>query len=266
MNALENGNLNTQQTYQSESESGSPHNQVEQSLTPEENTGKLYVSNERERERYLKLAQNSLKAIKSWRSSVAEWKLEKGQNPVEGCVKSRQFLDHGQIFLLQATLNIHPSIIFDDLAYNTKEQLDWNKFVSTYKILEKIEDNYDVVYCIVPGRLCGLVQARDFVFVRHYTKEHGEYMHSACSVTHANMPEQTSMVRGENGPSGWILETVPGETDKCNFFWFVNTNVKVPLPKYILKIALSSKLLDYLKLLRQRIDTLNQRLLACNST
>lgn len=40
--------------------------------------------------------------------------------------------------------------------------------------------------------------------------------------------------RGDNGPGGWIFQTVPDEPGKCLFTWIVNTNLKVGSTWYIL--------------------------------
>ena len=39
--------------------------------------------------------------------------------------------------------------------------------------------------------------------------------------------KQNLLFRGENGPGGMIIREIPGEPNKCEYFWLLNTDIKV---------------------------------------
>lgn len=66
------------------------------------------------------------------------------------------------------------------------------------------------------------------------------------------MPPQEGLVRGENGPTAYILkEILP---NKCQITWILNVNLKGWLPQYLIDQSLSSVQIDFIKLLRKRLN------------
>jgi hypothetical protein len=79
---------------------------------------------------------------------------------------------------------------------------------------------------------------------------------SAC--VHASMPPQEGCVRGENGPTAYILNPIDSTT--CQITWLLNVNLKGWLPQYLIDQSLSgvqvdfiNSLIDYLKVYNQKI-------------
>ena len=87
------------------------------------------------------------------------------------------------------------------------------------------------------------------------------------------MPEQKGKVRGENGPTCYVLRPVPGNPDTCLFQWLLDTDLKVInyleihlppsksfnnpqfqgwIPQSIIDKALSGAQLDYIANVRLR--------------
>lgn len=54
------------------------------------------------------------------------------------------------------------------------------------------------------------------------------------------------------------MEPIPGEQNKCQFQWLLNTDLKGWITQYIIDVALVSVLFNYIKHLREHIHELKK--------
>ena len=66
------------------------------------------------------------------------------------------------------------------------------------------------------------------------------------------MPPQVGFVRGENGPTAYILKEI--HSNECHITWILNVNLRGWLPQYLIDQSLSSVQLDFIELLRKRLN------------
>ncbi|XP_052822749.1 stAR-related lipid transfer protein 3-like [Octopus bimaculoides] len=144
---------------------------------------------------YIEDVNNAWKVIQSWLETSTEWTIKAGQNPIDGCVRSHWSDIYGCVTLLQARLDLGPTELFEDLAFNIDEQLKWNTLVSEFQILEKLSDEMDILYYMVPGVIPKLIKDRDFIIVRRCTKQGGMYFQASCGAKHSSKPQQKKIIR-----------------------------------------------------------------------
>ncbi|XP_013387119.1 stAR-related lipid transfer protein 3-like isoform X1 [Lingula anatina] len=188
------------------------------------------------------------------------WKLDNGDEKdlSSGCVYSKQLPElGGKFFKLKGVVNTTPQKGFEEIYFNTEDSPAWNPTVLESKILQVIDEHTDVLYNIAAEAAGGMVSARDFVNLRCWKEMNGMMISVSKGVTHPDMPEQKKYVRGENGPGCWVFKAVPGDPNKSEFVWIVNTNLKGWLPTYLIDQAMSGVLMDFFKYFNQRINYLN---------
>jgi hypothetical protein len=85
-----------------------------------------------------------------------------------------------------------------------------------------------------------------------YTKINDLHVLAGSACVHEGMPPQEGYVRGENGPTAYIIK--PIDRNLCQITWLLNVNLKGWLPQYLIDQSLSgvqidfiTSLVDYLK-------------------
>ena len=68
-------------------------------------------------------------------------------------------------------------------------------FLFIFQLLQSIDDNTDVTYNIAAEAAGGLISARDFISLRHWTEREGVYLSIGVGCTHPDMPVQKKYVR-----------------------------------------------------------------------
>ncbi|XP_036356809.1 stAR-related lipid transfer protein 3-like isoform X2 [Octopus sinensis] len=213
----------------------------------------------KDKEVYSEDVNNAWKVIQSWIETSMEWTIKVGQNPIDGCVRSQWSDIYGCVTVLQARLDMGPAELFEDLAFNIDEQLKWNTLVSKFQILEKLSDEIDILYYVVPGAIPKLIKDRDFIIVRRCTKQGEMYFQASCGAKHNGKPEQKKIIRGNNGPGGWILKPVESNPQKSDFLWFSSMQMKGNLPQKLIDQLSPKVMLSYLQPLRKHINDLSKR-------
>ena len=66
--------------------------------------------------------------------------------------------------------------------------------------------------------------------------------------------------RGEAGPSCFAISQSDELSNRCNFRWTLNTDLKIRLPKFILENAIMNSQLTFMAQLRKRIVKLKEEL------
>ncbi|KAI6645813.1 StAR-related lipid transfer protein 3-like isoform X1 [Oopsacas minuta] len=101
-----------------------------------------------------------------------------------------------------------------------------------------------------------LMDYRDFVQVRIRARKNGSYYIVGRSVDFPGCPPKPGLIRGENGPGGYIIQPILSRPNACTFIWILDTSLKGWLPQYLIDQTLSSILLRSYKNLENYVQQL----------
>ncbi|CAF0769189.1 unnamed protein product [Didymodactylos carnosus] len=127
----------------------------------------------------------------------------------------------------------------------------WSK-VFKLTVLEVVNTNLFISYQLTPEQAHGVVAKRDFVnlSVRRFIDNVAVLGARAC--LHINAPPKDNCVRGENGPTAYIIEKIDDSTSK--FTWILNVDLKGWLPQYIINQSLASVQIELIESLRKYVS------------
>lgn len=183
------------------------------------------------------------------------WKIEAGKSLETGMVHGQHIKKYGRkVFRLQGIIPMPPKDCWLEMVTNLNDSPRWNPTVIESRSLLSIDETTEVTYNIAAEAAGGLVSARDFISLRHWTEREGVYISIGTGCTHPDMPVQKKYVRGENGHGGWSFQEVEGSPDHCIYTWIVNSSLKGWLPQTVIDQAMSGVLLEYFRLLLIHID------------
>lgn len=120
----------------------------------------------------------------------------------------------------------------------------------------------DVTYSVFAPQARGLVSARDFVCVRQWNKRDGNVVIAENVTEHpARLDQDGSTVRGELGPGGYVLLTVPGQPHVTNLIWVFNVDFKGWIARYLVDNTMSHLLVVHHERVRSLVppSTAGQR-------
>lgn len=207
-----------------------------------------------EKESYRRLAKEALLiACNSMKSE--EWEVESTSE--EDIVYSRKIFRDKKIYKFVGTISAAPTVVFEQMYVKFEDAPNWNRSLVECRVLKKIDDATDIVYQVAAEGGGGLVSSRDFITVRTWEKAGDDYISSGISINYAGMPPQKAYVRGENGPSAWFIECIPGEPNMCRFHWLLNTDLKGWIPQYLIDQTLARVMLEFIGYLRKHLSTLH---------
>ncbi|KAJ8925633.1 hypothetical protein NQ315_009478 [Exocentrus adspersus] len=181
-----------------------------------------------------------------------DWKLEKQH--ASDFVCSRVDSKGTKIFRLQGEINASPRLLLDELYFRVQDLPKWNSTIKESHKIQAINENTDITYHISADAVGGLITSRDFVNLRHWAYVEDCYIICNVKTDHPSLPVNKKFVRGENGVGCWIMETVCDNQNKCNFYWIVNTNLKIWLPGRVFTNCMIEMMLEYIRDLRQHIS------------
>ncbi|PSN36624.1 hypothetical protein C0J52_10451 [Blattella germanica] len=192
----------------------------------------------------------------SWRTlNSSDWKLEKQTQ--EGDTIQSKKLPHGtKVLKLQGIVNFSPQALLTELFHNVGNLPKWNPSILETRTIQVIDDHTDISYQVGKEAGGGIVSSRDFVILRHWAIKDGCYISAGVSVPHPNVPPVKKYIRGENGPTCWVMRPIEGDPDHCVFEWLLNIDLKGWLPNYVVVSALSTAMLEYIGHIRTHAEEL----------
>lgn len=131
----------------------------------------------------------------------------------------------------------------------------WNRDVTSYQVLEKINETTDFVQCVSAANAKGTVSPRDFVMLRRRSKPDPDTF--VIADTGINHPKATtfpdgSVVRGWNGPGGIVIRRL--SPTRCWVCWVLNKDLRGWLPRTLVDQVLATVTQDWIRNLRLAVS------------
>ncbi|XP_076356336.1 steroidogenic acute regulatory protein, mitochondrial-like isoform X1 [Tachypleus tridentatus] len=210
---------------------------------------KKTIENEKEYEKLINEAVETALTI----MASGKWKEERaqGHDVVQSCIVPV----YGKVFRFIGIINWPLEHFLSEIFYKVEHVPKWNPTITEAKILRRINERTDIIHIISAPGAKGLVSGRDFVTLRTWQRRGKSIVHGMVSVNLPEMPEQPPRVRGEQGPSVYIITPVEGCPNKCQMQWLSNANLRGWLPQYLIDQAMSTVMLDYVANLRKYVSS-----------
>lgn len=174
------------------------------------------------------------------------------------CVSTRQFDGVGKVYKLETVIDV-PSKLLNKLFWeDVDSQPAWNPSVRESQIVRRINKKTDIVYSVAAEAGAGIIASRDFVSLRRRKKKGSLTLLCAASIETDLIPVKRSIIRGHNGPGGWVLRDMVGEPNKTEFVWLLNTELKGWLPQRLVEQSISGVMVDTARDIRKHVSTLPQ--------
>ena len=142
-------------------------------------------------------------------------------------VQSRFFEGIGKVYKMESVVDC-PSVVLGRLFWEDVEsQPSWNPNVMECQIFERLNQKTEIIYSTASEAAGGLISPRDFVTVRRRKRKGPLHLNISCSVDSKDIPVKPNVIRAHNGPGGWVMRDIPGEPNKSEFIWLLNTDLKV---------------------------------------
>lgn len=150
------------------------------------------------------------------------------------------------------------------LMIDTEMMPRWNHDVTSYRVLEKLNEQTDVVHCVSAASASGTVSPRDFVMLRRRTRPNADtFVIADTGTTHSKaIPSPDgSIVRGWNGPGGIVIRKLAPNSNtggaRCWVCWILNKDLRGWLPRTLVDQVLATVLKDCIKNLRSAITNIH---------
>ncbi|XP_069684917.1 steroidogenic acute regulatory protein-like isoform X2 [Periplaneta americana] len=183
----------------------------------------------------------------SWKIlNSQDWKLEKKTESGDS-IYSKQMPRMGKVLKLVGIVDLPPHILLGEVFHKIENLPKWNPTILEARIVEVIDDHTDISYQVAKEAGGGIVSSRDFVILRYWGMKEDCYVSAGVSVKHPEVPPVKHYVRGENGPTCWVMRPIPNDDNRCMFQWLLNVNLKGWLPNYVVESALTQTMIDYMK-------------------
>lgn len=171
-------------------------------------------------------------------------------------VTSRMFEGVGKVYKLEGIIEV-PSKVLDRLFWeDVDSQPSWNASVRECQIVRRVNNKTDILYSVAAEAGAGIIASRDFVSLRRRKRKGPLTLLCAASVETDLIPVKKSIIRGRNGPGGWVLRDLVGEPSKTEFIWLLNTELKGWLPQRLVEQSLAGVMIDTARDIRKHASTL----------
>ncbi|CAF0858913.1 unnamed protein product [Adineta ricciae] len=170
----------------------------------------------------------------------------------------------GKVFRLTSTLNASREELVEMLFDRQEDMSKWNPTVNDCRILEVINPDLYISYQLINEQAQGIIAKRDFVNVSTRRYIDGIAILAGQSCDYPKMPPKDNCVRGENGPTAYIVEKI--DDTSCRFTWLLNVDLKGWLPQYLINSSLASAQLTLVESIRNYLSKSVDITSSCSSS
>ncbi|XP_023224845.1 stAR-related lipid transfer protein 3-like isoform X1 [Centruroides sculpturatus] len=182
----------------------------------------------------------------------SSWKTNKVVG--EDIIQSQNIDRYGKVFKFVGVIDTSVNKLAEELHFKFDSITAWNPVVKHSKLIQKIDNHTDVCYLVVAEAAGGLVSSRDFVNVRIWQKRDSTLVCASMATIHPEYPPNSKYIRGEQGPSVYVLTPVEGDSNKCHMQWLSTVDLKGWLPQYLIDLSIAGSMLDFIHHLRKYLN------------
>ncbi|XP_048844185.1 steroidogenic acute regulatory protein, mitochondrial [Brienomyrus brachyistius] len=181
------------------------------------------------------------------------WKIEISEENGD-VIYSKTLPGARKVFRLEAVLDASPEELHHHLFINVTEMKLWNPNIQHIEVLKRVSKDTMVTHEVSAEAAGNLIGQRDFLSVRHCSKQKS-CIYLAGIATHLeSYPPQKGFVRAQDGPTCIIIQPTEDSTGRSRFTWLLNMDLKGWLPKSIVYQALPRAQADFTRHLRRRLS------------
>lgn len=166
-------------------------------------------------------------------------------------------LNDRRVIKSEGLVHVSPSILFHMLHQDMTAQAEWNPIINKFEVIEEIDRYTDLTYTVTSSHAGGMISPRDFVSVRQWLKRDGNMVISETSIEHPDRPPSDEHIRGQLGPGGYVLLSVPDQPHITNVIWIFNADLKGWLPRYLVDQTLANLLMRHHECMREELQLYN---------
>uniref|UniRef100_A0A3B3ZDP8 START domain-containing protein 3 n=1 Tax=Periophthalmus magnuspinnatus TaxID=409849 RepID=A0A3B3ZDP8_9GOBI len=224
---------------------------TEESLDEEGLGRRAVTAQEKE---FVRQGREAMSVVEQILSQEENWKFEKN-NDMGDSVYTLEIPFHGKTFILKAFMQCSAELVYQEVILQPEKMVHWNKTVTACQILQRVDDNTLISWDVSAGAAGGVVSARDFINVRRIERKKECYLSAGMATEHDAKPPTVMylLLRGENGPGGFVVLKSSSNPSVCTFIWVLNTDLKGRLPRYLIHQSLAATMFEFMSHLRQRI-------------
>lgn len=156
-----------------------------------------------------------------------------------------------RIFKCQAEIPLSPDELFDELHGKFETSSTWNVTSAENNVVTQLDEYTDIVQIVSAPALGGMITSRDFVNTRTWRKQDGGYIFASVSAGKNVLKPQKGIVRGENGPTGFLILPHESSPFKSQLVWILNCDIKGYFPSSIIRKGSISEVSCFVRNLRR---------------
>ncbi|CAK6956725.1 steroidogenic acute regulatory protein%2C mitochondrial [Scomber scombrus] len=201
---------------------------------------------------YIKQGQEAMRKALNMLEEKDGWNVEITQSNGD-VICSKVIPGSTKVFRLEAVLEASPDELYDLLFVRLEEMHEWNPSIQHIKVLKQVGPETIVTHEVSAETAGNLIGQRDFLTVRHSSKQKSRIYLGGASIKLESFQPQEGFVRAEDGPTCIIIEALDKDSRRSRFTWLLNMDVKGWLPKSIVNQTLPRAQLDFTRHLRRRL-------------
>lgn len=156
-----------------------------------------------------------------------------------------------RFFKCEAEIPLSPDELFDEIHGKFETSSTWNVTSAENNVVTKLNETTDVVHVVSAPALGGMITSRDFVNVRTWRKQDGGYLIGSGTAGKSVVKAQKGIVRGENGPTGYLILPHESSPFKSRLVWILNVDIKGYFPSSVVRKGSISEVSCYIRNLRR---------------
>jgi hypothetical protein len=156
-----------------------------------------------------------------------------------------------RIIKCQAEISLSPDELFDELHGKFETSSTWNVTSAENNVVTQLDEFTDIVHLVSAPALNGMISSRDFVNTRTWRKQDGGYIFASVCAGKSVLKPQKGIVRGENGPTGFLILPHESSPFKSQLVWILNCDIKGYFPSSIIRKGSISEVSCFVRNLRR---------------
>ncbi|XP_062519768.1 stAR-related lipid transfer protein 3-like [Corticium candelabrum] len=213
-----------------------------------------------QRQEYIEIGRQSIQiCMEMANDTMRPWKTEKLADAGRViCESLERPKPQTKLFRCRGVVPCSSVEIFRILYLECEKTPQWNSSVAKCEVLYRIDNRTDIIYNIAAEAAGGMVSRRDFVNVRYWEKQGDIYISGGKGIEYSRMPKQDGIIRGLNGPGGYIMAPSSHNHQHSLVTWVLDTDLKGWIPQYIIDKALAGVMLNFFSSLTERVERLRR--------